>query len=43
MTYFVEQKENETNTTQEQIILGEYRERLIAFLAESLDLEKIVR
>ena len=43
MTYFVEQKENETDTTQEQIILGEYRKRLIAFLAESLDLEKIVR
>lgn len=40
MTYFVEQKENETDTTQEQIILGEYRKRLIAFLAESLDLEK---
>ena len=43
MTYFMEQKENETDTTQEQIILGEYRKRLIAFLAESLDLEKIVR
>ena len=40
MTYFVEQKENETNTTQEQIILGEYRKRLIAFLAKALDLEK---
>lgn len=40
MTYFVEQKENETDTTQEQIILGEYRKRLIAFLAKALDLEK---
>lgn len=40
MDYFVKQGDHRGNTTKEQIILGEYRERLIAFLAKALALEK---
>lgn len=40
MDYFVKQGDHRGNTTKEQIILGEYRERLTAFLAKALALEK---
>ena len=38
LTYFVEQGNNEYDTEEENIIIGEYRKRLIRFLAEALEL-----
>lgn len=39
LTYFVDQGNNKYDTTQENIMLGEYRSRLVAFLKEALGLE----
>ena len=40
MALFVAQEKHREDTIEEQIILGEYRKRLIAFLVEALALEK---
>lgn len=39
LTYFVEKEDNRYDTTRENIMLGEYRKRLIAFLKEALKIE----
>lgn len=39
LTYFVEKEDNRYDTTRENIMLGEYRKRLIAFLKEALEIE----
>lgn len=39
MTYFVDQGDNKYDTSEENIMLGEYRERLIRFLKGSLGIE----
>lgn len=39
LTYFVDEGNNKYDTVKENIMLGEYRSRLIAFLKESLRLE----
>lgn len=39
MTYFVEKGDNKYDTTEENIMLGEYRKRLIRFLKDSLGTE----
>ena len=36
MTYFVEKGDNKYDTTKENIMLGEYRQRLIQFLKDAL-------
>lgn len=38
LTYFTETGDNKYDTTEENIMLGEYRERLIAFLKKALDI-----
>ncbi len=39
LTYFVEKEDNRYDTTRENIMLGEYRKRLIVFLKEALKIE----
>ena len=39
LTYFVEKEDNRYDSTRENIMLGEYRKRLIAFLKEALKIE----
>ncbi len=39
LTYFVEKEDNKYDTTEENIMFGEYRKRLIAFLEEALEIE----
>lgn len=39
MTYFVEKGNNKYDTTKENIMIGEYRKRLIKFLKDSLGVE----
>lgn len=36
LTYFVEEGDNKYDTTEENVMLGEYRERLVGFLREAL-------
>ncbi len=38
-TYFVEKGNNKYDSTKENIMLGEYRKRLITFLVNALGLE----
>ena len=40
MTYFVEKGDNKYDTTKENIMLGEYRNRLIRFLKDSLGIDE---
>lgn len=40
MTYFVEKGDNKYDTTKENIMLGEYRKRLIKFLKDSLGINE---
>ena len=40
MTYFVEKGDNKYDTTKENIMLGEYRNRLIGFLKDSLGINE---
>ncbi len=39
LTYFTEGGNNQYDTQKEEIILGEYRKRMVQFLAETLELE----
>ena len=39
MTYFVDKGNNIYDSVGEQIMIGEYRKRLISFLKEALDLQ----
>ncbi|MBE6670561.1 MAG: non-canonical purine NTP pyrophosphatase [Ruminococcaceae bacterium] len=40
LTYFVDEGNNKYDTVKENIMIGEYRKRLIAFLKSSLDIER---
>lgn len=40
MTYFVEKGNNIYDKTEEQIMIGEYRKRLVSFLKEALKIEE---
>ena len=39
LTYFVEEGNNKYDTTEENVMVGEYRERLVRFLEEALELQ----
>ena len=39
LTYFVEKGDNKYDTTEENVMLGEYRKRLVRFLEEALELQ----
>ena len=41
MTYFVEKGDNKYDTTKENVMLGEYRKRLIRFLKDSLGIGEL--